>query len=146
MHDVVIRGGTVVDGTGAPPKTADVAVDDGVITGVGRVDEAGRPEPDALEATPRAIDVAAQVPHAALRAFVMGERAHDEAAEGDELTEMARIAEEALDAGAVGVTTSRTFLHSSRHGLVPGTNAPPDELLALADAVARAGHGVFEFV
>src|SRR5437762_3031323 len=47
MHDVVIRGGTVVDGTGAPPKTADVAVDDGVITGVGRVDEAGRRELDA---------------------------------------------------------------------------------------------------
>src|SRR4029077_15770847 len=63
-----------------------------------------------------------------------------------ELTEMAAITEEALAAGAVGVTTSRTILHSSRHGFVPGTNAPPDELLALADAVARAGHGVFEMV
>src|SRR5205807_2756493 len=69
---------------------------------------------DALGAMPRAVDVAAQVPHAALRAFVMGERAHDEAAKGDELTEMARTTTEALDAGAVGVTTIRTILHSSR--------------------------------
>jgi N-acyl-D-aspartate/D-glutamate deacylase len=101
---------------------------------------------DALDAMPRAIDVAAQVPHAALRAYVMGERAHESAAKGDELTEMAAITEEALAAGAVGVTTSRTILHRSRHGLVPGTDAPPEELLALADAVRLAGHGVFEIV
>ena len=101
---------------------------------------------DAVDATPRTVDVAAQVPHAALRAYVMGERAHESAAKGDELTEMARLTEEALAAGAVGVTTSRTMLHRSRHGLVPGTDAPPDELLALAEAVRRAGHGVFEIV
>src|SRR5581483_8607694 len=101
---------------------------------------------DALDGMPRSVDVAAQLPHAVVRAYVMGERAHDEAAKGDELTEMAAITEEALKAGAVGVTTSRTILHSSRHGFVPGTNAPPDELLALADAVRRAGHGVFEMV
>src|SRR5438270_1588284 len=59
---------------------------------------------------------------------------------------MAALTEEGLRAGAVGVTTSRTILHRSRHGLVPGTDAPPDELLALADAVQRAGHGVFEIV
>src|SRR5206468_3067910 len=83
---------------------------------------------DALDATPRAIDVAAQVPHAALRAFVMGERAHGEP-DQDEIASMARLAEEAVRAGAVGITTSRTILHRSRHGLVPGTTAPPDELL-----------------
>ena len=54
--------------------------------------------------------------------------------------------QEALEAGAVGFTTSRTILHRSRHGLVPGTAAPADELLAIGDALARAGHGVFEVV
>src|SRR5213595_1123387 len=51
---------------------------------------------DALEATPRALDVAAQVPHGALRAYVMGERAHDADATDDDLIEMARLTEEAL--------------------------------------------------
>ena len=49
-------------------------------------------------------------------------------------------------AGAVGFTTSRTILHRSRHGLVPGTDAAPDELLVIADAMGRAGHGVFQLV
>src|SRR3954462_15897080 len=47
MHDVVVRGGTVVDGTGAPARTADVAIDDGLITEVGRIDEGGRRQLDA---------------------------------------------------------------------------------------------------
>jgi N-acyl-D-amino-acid deacylase len=234
VHELVIRGGTVVDGTGAPARTADVAVDGGRITEVGRVEGRGAREVDAdglvvapgwvdvhthydgqvtwdpevspsswhgvttvvmgncgvgfapvrpgdesflielmegvedipgtalhegidwawesfgeyldaLAATPRAIDVAAQVPHAALRAYVMGERAH-EPASADEIDAMSRLAEEGLRAGAVGVSTSQTILHSSKHGLVPGTHAPPDELLALGDAIGRAGHGVFQLV
>jgi N-acyl-D-amino-acid deacylase len=100
---------------------------------------------DALASLPRTVDVAAQVPHAALRAYVMGERAHDDP-DADEVAAMADLAEEALRAGAVGVTSSRTLLHRSKHGLVPGTSAPPDELLALGDALGRAGHGVFELV
>src|SRR5436190_8739587 len=188
MHDVVIRGGTVVDGTGVAPRTADVAVDDGTITAVGRVDERGHRELDAdgllvtpgwvdihthydgqvtwdpdvtpsswhgvttvvmgncgvgfapvqpgaegflielmegvedipgtalhegidwqwesfpeyldaVDAAPPVLDVAAQVPHAALRAFVMGDRAH-EGADADEIAEMARLTTEALRAGA----------------------------------------------
>jgi N-acyl-D-aspartate/D-glutamate deacylase len=235
MHELVIRGGTVVDGTGAPAATADVAVDGGRITEVGRVDGRGVRELDAdglvvapgwvdihthydgqvtwdpeltpsswhgvttvvmgncgvgfapvrpggeaflielmegvedipgtalhegidwawesfpeyldaLDATPRAIDVAAQVPHAALRAYVMGERAHERDATPDEIAAMSMLAEEGLRAGACGVSTSRTILHSSKHGLVPGTDAPPDELLALGDAIGRAGHGVFQLV
>lgn len=59
---------------------------------------------------------------------------------------MSTLAEEALRAGACGVSTSRTILHSSVHGLVPGTDAPPEELLALGDAIGRAGHGVFQLV
>src|SRR5437660_8122549 len=59
MHDVVIRAGTVVDGTGAPARTADVAVGDGVITAVGRIDERGRREvnADGLLVTPGWVDI-----------------------------------------------------------------------------------------
>jgi N-acyl-D-amino-acid deacylase len=235
MHELVIRGGTVVDGTGVPAVTADVAVDGGRITEVGAVVARGAREIDAdglvvapgwvdihthydgqvtwdpeltpsswhgvttvvmgncgvgfapvrpggegflielmegvedipgtalhegidwawesfpeyldaLDSTPRMIDVAAQVPHAALRAYVMGERAHERDAEPEEIQLMSKLAEEALRAGACGVSTSRTILHSSKHGLVPGTDAPPDELLALGDAIGRAGHGVFQLV
>jgi N-acyl-D-aspartate/D-glutamate deacylase len=59
---------------------------------------------------------------------------------------MARLTEEAVRAGAVGFTTSRTILHRSRHGLVPGTHSTPAELLALGRALGAAGHGVFEMV
>ena len=100
---------------------------------------------DAVESTARTMDVAAQVPHAALRAYVLGERAHEEATAG-EIAEMSRLTEEALRAGAIGVTTSRTFIHRSKHGVVPGTNAEADEVLALGDAIARAGHGVFQLI
>ncbi len=235
MHDIVIRGGTIVDGTGAPPRSGDVAVDDGVLTQVGgRVGGAGRREIaadgtvvapgwvdihthydgqvtwdpeltpsswhgvttvvmgncgvgfapvrpgdegflielmegvedipgtalhegidwqwesfaeylDALERIPRVLDVAAQVPHAAVRAYTMGERAHEDAT-ADEVLAMAAVVEDALRAGAVGFTTSRTVLHKSRHGLVPGTYAPADELLAVGDAMGRVGWRAFEVV
>src|SRR5581483_9649863 len=100
---------------------------------------------DALERTPRAIDIAAQVPHAALRAYVMGERAHEEPSP-DEIVRMATLAQEAIEAGAVGFTTSRTILHTSKHGLIPGTVATPDELVAIGDALGRARRGVFQLV
>jgi N-acyl-D-amino-acid deacylase len=234
MHDLVIRGATVVDGTGASPRTADVAVDDGVIVEVDGKAGAGRREIDAdglhllpgwvdihthydgqvtwdpdmspsswhgattvvmgncgvgfapvrpggegflielmegvedipgtalhegidwqwesfsdyldaLEGLSRTMDFAAQVPHAALRAYVMGERAHEEP-DPNEIEQLAKLTEEALRAGAIGFSTSRTILHKSKHGLVPGTSAAPDELLAIADAVRRAGHGIVEIV
>ena len=234
MHDLVIRGGNVVDGTGAACFVGDVAVTNGVVTAIGVVEGTGRREIDAkglavmpgwvdihthydgqvtwdpqvtpsswhgvttvvmgncgvgfapvradghdflielmegvedipgtalhegmdwqwesfpeyldaLDATERVLDIAAQVPHAALRAYVLGERAHDDAT-ADEIAEMARLTREALEAGAVGFSTSRTMLHRSRHGLVPGTHAPIDELMALGDAVGLAGHGVFQLI
>ena len=98
---------------------------------------------DAVDGMPRVLDVAAQVPHAAVRAYVMGERAHD-AATADDIAAMAALVEAAMRAGAVGFTTSRTILHNSKHGLVPGTEAHLDELYALADAVGASGHGVLE--
>ena len=101
---------------------------------------------DALDRTPRVLDVAAQVPHAAVRAYVLGDRAHEDAT-AEEIAEIARLAGEALRAGAVGFTTSRTILHRSKHGFVPGTSASVDELLAVGDEMARlGGHRVFEVV
>src|SRR6187402_1716882 len=234
MYELVIRGGTVVDGTGAPSFTGDIAVDGGRITEVGTGLGKGEQELDAdglvvapgwvdihthydgqvtwdpevtpsswhgvttvvmgncgvgfapvradghdflielmegvedipgtalhegmdwqwesfpeyldaLESTERVLDIAAQVPHAALRAYVMGARAHDDATD-DEIAEMARLTRQALEAGAVGFSTSRTMLHRSRHGLIPGTRAPIDEMIAIGDAVGDAGHGVFQLI
>jgi N-acyl-D-aspartate/D-glutamate deacylase len=234
MHDLVFRRASVVDGTGAPPRSADVAVADGTIVEIADVVDEGRREIaaeglvlapgwvdihthydgqvtwdpevspsswhgvttvvmgncgvgfaparpdghdflielmegvedipgtalhegidwgwesfpeylDAVAASPLMVDVVAQVPHAALRAYVLGARAHDEASV-EETHEMARLVEEALRAGAAGFTTSRTILHRSKHGFVPGTHSSVDELLAIADAVGRAGHGVFQMI
>ncbi|HUI25267.1 MAG TPA: amidohydrolase family protein [Candidatus Kryptonia bacterium] len=235
MHDLVIRNGTVVDGSGRPRFAGDIAIDHGVIAAVGAVAGRGRREidaggllvtpgwvdvhthydgqvtwdpvlapsswhgvttlvmgncgvgfapvrrgqedflielmegvedipgtalhegidwrwesfpeyMDALAAMPRVLDVAAQVPHCAIRAYVLGDRAHDLDLSDDEIREMARLTGEAMRAGAVGFSTSRTILHRSRHGLVPGTHSKPHELLALGRALGDAGHGVFEMV
>src|SRR5262249_34955373 len=72
---------------------------------------------DALERLPRAIDIAAQVPHHPLRVYVMGDRGIErEAATGDDIAEMNRLTEEALRAGAFGFTTSRTYSHKTNEG------------------------------
>ena len=235
MHDLVLRGGTVVDGTGTPPRIADVAVDGGRIAAVGAVGGGARetldasgllvvpgfvdvhthydaqatwdahlspsswhgvttvvlgncgvgfaparrdrhdwliglmegvedipgaalaagmrwdwetfPEYlDALARMPRAIDVGAQVPHGALRAYVMGERgAANEPATADDIEAMAALVREALEAGALGFTTSRTVGHRGVDGRpVPGTFAQEDELWGIGRALAAAGRGVFE--
>jgi N-acyl-D-aspartate/D-glutamate deacylase len=235
MHDLVIRGGLVVDGTGAAPRIADVAIEGGLVTAVGQVPAKGareidatgllvtpgwvdihthydgqatwdaqlspscwhgvttvvmgncgvgfapaRPDRhdwlialmegvedipgaalaegikwnwetfpqylDALEQTPRVLDVATQAPHGAIRAYVMGERgARNEAANPEDIRAMGTIVREALEAGALGFSTSRTLLHRAKDGEpVPGTFAGADELLGIGEAMAEAGHGVFE--
>jgi N-acyl-D-amino-acid deacylase len=235
MHDLVIRGATVVDGTGAPPHTADVAVADGVIVDMGRVDGSARrtlaadgllvtpgfvdvhthfdgqatwdphltpscwhgvttallgncgvgfapvasgreawlielmegvedipgtalsegirwdwesfPEYlDALERMPRAIDVGAQVPHAAVRAYVMQERLH-ELATPDDLDAMREILRASLRAGALGFSTGRTAGHRDVRGEpVPGTFAPDAEIAALLEVMAAEALGVLQLV
>ena len=238
-HDLVIAGGTVVDGTGAPPRRADVAVDGDRITevsngkgvGAGRrtIDADGavvtpgfvdvhthydgqatwderitpsawhgvttvvmsncgvgfapvRPADhdvlvelmegvedipgtalheglewdwesfpdylDALERRRRDIDVAAQVPHGALRLFVMGERgAAREPATEEEVAEMARLAGEAVDAGALGFTTSRTRNHrTSRGDWTPTLTAAASELAGIAQGLAAVDKGVLQVV
>jgi len=236
MHDLVIRGGSVVDGTGAAARTADVAVDGGTIVEVGdlggvaarrEIDADGatvipgvvdlhthydgqvtwdplltpscwhgvttvvmgncgvgfapvRPGAhewlvqlmegvedipgtaltegitwgwetfpeylDAIEAMPRALDVATQVPHGAVRAYVMGERgARNEPASSDEIAAMAAIVREGLLAGALGFSTSRTIMHRAIDGEpVPGTFAAEDELFGIGRALGELGQGIFE--
>jgi N-acyl-D-aspartate/D-glutamate deacylase len=236
MHDLVIRGGTVVDGTGAPRRVADVAVDGGLIVAVGPDAGRGRREIDAdgllvipgfvdihthydgqatwdsqlapscwhgvttavfgncgvgfapvrpgstgylinlmegvedipgtvlaegvrfdwesfpeyldaLEARPHVMDIGAQVPHSALRFYVMGERGadHAEAPTEAERDRMGALLEEALGAGALGFTTSRTTKHRAKDGRpVPSLSAREAELMAMARAMRRAGRGVLE--
>jgi N-acyl-D-amino-acid deacylase len=236
MHDLVIRNARIVDGTGAPASSGDVAVDGGRIVSVGARAGAGHREIDAAERlltpgwvdvhthydgqvswdpylTPsswhgvttvvmgncgvgfapvrpgsedflirimdgvedipgaalaegidfrwesfgeyldtlsgleRVLDVGTQVPHCALRAYVMGERCHEDVATPEEIAEMARLTREGLEAGALGFTTSRTILHRERGGpLVPGTGCAPEELVTIAGAMGEVGHGVFEMV
>ena len=235
MYDLLIKGGTVVDGSGGTPYMADVAVSDGLIVAVGQglgsaereIDAEGCyvtpgfvdihthydgqatwdqemapsawhgittvvmgncgvgfapaaqdrhdwliglmegvedipgsalsegmkwnwesfPEYlDALEALPRSIDIATQVPHGAVRAYVMGDRgAANEAPTETDIARMSAIVEEGLRAGALGFSTSRTVLHKSVDGeLVPGTTATPEELVGIGRAMGRVGYGVFE--
>jgi N-acyl-D-amino-acid deacylase len=101
---------------------------------------------DAIEKLPRVMDVGGMLPHGALRAYVMGERgAANEPARPDEVATMRRLAVEALRAGALGVSTSRTSLHRAKDGrLMPGTIAEHDEVFALGHALKDAGHGVFQ--
>jgi N-acyl-D-aspartate/D-glutamate deacylase len=102
---------------------------------------------DALASMPRVVDIGSQIAHGPLRAYVMGDRgAANEPATDDDIAAMARLVEEALAAGALGFSTSRTPLHRSKDGeLVPGTHADERELLGIGEAIRRAGHGVFQF-
>jgi len=233
MHDLVIRNGTLIDGSGGASRRADIAIDGSVITKVGGDVGAGRrtidadgmlvtpgfvdmhthydaqatwdpeltpsgwhgvttavmgncgvgfapadpsrhdwlielmegvedipgaalhegiswewesfPEYlDALSCREWVLDVGTQMPHGALRAYVMGERATADATDAD-IERMAALTRQALEAGALGFSTSRTPLHRSVDGeLVPGTFAAPDELLRIAGAMKAAGHGVFQ--
>ncbi|MBT3461874.1 MAG: amidohydrolase family protein [Gammaproteobacteria bacterium] len=94
------------------------------------------------------LDVGTQVPHSALRNYVMGDRAlrHENATAAD-LSAMALIVQQAVEAGALGFSTSRTVGHRSVLGeTIPGTFAERDELMALANAMKAAGRGVFQAV
>lgn len=237
MHDLVIRNGKVVDGSGEPARQADIAIDGDRITIVGTVEQAGRREIDAagkvvtpgwvdihthydgqatwdpdmtpsswhgvttivmgncgvgfapadpapdrrawliqlmegvedipgtaleegmtwnwesfpeyldeLERLPRVLDVSALVPHGPVRAYVMGERGGRNAeATPDEIDRMGTLVREAIEAGAVGFSTTRTLLHRAKDGeLAAGTTASADELIGIGLAMGDAGHGVFE--
>ena len=94
----------------------------------------------------KGINVGGLVGHCALRVAAMGDRAMVEGSgTPEEIARMCEMAEEALEAGALGISTSRTLGHKVPDGRpVPGTWAGPDELLAFGDVLGRAGHGLFE--
>jgi N-acyl-D-amino-acid deacylase len=235
MNDIVIRGATIVDGSGQPSFTGDIGISAGKISEVGKVSTSGKREInangavvtpgwvdvhthydgqvtwdpylspstihgvtsvvmgncgvgfapvradkrdwlisvmegvedipgtvlaeginwqwesfpeylDALEKMPRALDVGAQIPHSALRTFVMGERGvtHDEATQAD-IKEMVRLVDEGMRAGALGFSTSRTMIHKYQtHKYPPGTFASHDEIMGIAKTLGKVGHGVFQ--
>jgi len=100
---------------------------------------------DALDAMPRSIDVAAQIPHHPLRVFVMGDRAiRREAATGDDIQAMRDHVRRGLEAGAFGFTTSRTNSHKTPTGdMVPGRYSEVDELLGIGTAFKGLNHGAY---
>ena len=103
---------------------------------------------DALDQRPRDIDVAAQLPHGALRVYVMGERgARLEAATEDDLRQMRQLSAEAVRAGAIGFSTSRSVNHRSITGdPTPSLRATEAELRAIALGLQDAGRGVLQFI
>ncbi|MEH6586679.1 MAG: amidohydrolase family protein [Halioglobus sp.] len=104
---------------------------------------------NAVEAFPRAIDVGAQVPHCAVRTYVMGDRGtRNEKATAEDIEQMANIVKEGVNAGAIGFTTSRTELHTTRdEQAMPGTYADEDELLGIGKAIGElGGEGIFGLV
>ena len=239
IHDLLIRGGTIVDGTGAPPFEGDVLIDGGKILRVSRepVPEAGAREVidargllvtpgfvdvhthydgqatwdeqlapscwhgvttivmgncgvgfapvvpgkeqtlieqmegvedipgtalaegiewrwetfpeylDALDERHFMLDVGTQVPHAAVRAYVMGERALESEPSDAELERICQVVRGGIEAGALGVSTSRILSHRTSTGIeVPGTFAGERELEAMARVLGDLGTGVFEVV
>ncbi len=101
---------------------------------------------DALDAKPFAIDVGTQVPHGAVRAYVMGERgpAHDDAT-AEEIADMAKVVKDAIAAGALGFSTSRTVKHKDSSGhLTPTITAHEDELVGIARALGELDAGVLQ--
>jgi N-acyl-D-aspartate/D-glutamate deacylase len=235
--DLVIRGGTVADGTGSDLYEADVAIKDGRITQMGRIAAKGREEIDAksklvtpgfvdvhthydgqvtwshditpssqngvttaimgncgvgfapckpadhhrliqlmegVEDIPEPVleagipwewesfpdymewlakrnfdmDIGAQLPHAALRVYVMGERgARRDPATAEDNRAMASLAADAVVSGALGFSTSRTLNHRTSTGdYTPTLKAGEDELTAIAGAMHGAGRSVLQFV
>lgn len=233
MYDLVIRGGKIVDGSGRPAFSGDVAISANRIVEVGKVDGAARREIDAtgavvapgwvdihthydgqvtwdpevspsgwhgvttvvvgncgvgfapvraserdwliqlmegvedipgtaleegmswawesfpeyldeVERTPRVLDVAAMVAHGALRAYVLGCERNNAEPTPDEISFMAKLARQALEAGAVGISSTRTLAHRAKDGQpAAGTFAKADELVALGEAMGGMGRRVF---
>jgi N-acyl-D-aspartate/D-glutamate deacylase len=101
---------------------------------------------DALERRPHVLDFGVQVPHCALRAYVMGQRGIDnEDATADDIAKMSAIVRESLAAGALGFSTSRTEMHNTKEGVpIPGTFAAREEIFGIGRALAEHGAGVFQ--
>ena len=103
---------------------------------------------DALDAIPRTIDVGTQIPHIPLRLYIMGERGAGKGpATPEDIEQMAAMTRAAIEAGALGFSTSRTMVHATPEGVpVPGTFASPDELLGIGRGIIQTGRGLMEVV
>jgi len=101
---------------------------------------------DILEKKPLAIDVGTQIPHGAVRVFVMGERGiSQERASEEEINQMGKIVKEAIQAGAFGFSTSRTEKHRDSSGaLTPSITAHKDELVKISEAIGELDKGVLQ--
>ncbi len=101
---------------------------------------------DAIDALPRDIDVAAQVPHGALRVYVMGDRgARREAATAEEIARMGELVRDGVRAGALGFSTTRTLVHRTADGdLTPTLGAAREEMVGIARGLREAGSGVIQ--
>lgn len=96
--------------------------------------------------TPYTVDIGTQVPHVAIRHYVMGERCYDDATKQD-MRAMRDITRAALQDGALGFTTSRFYGHVDRSGkLIPGTRASGEEMRTIGSAFDGLSHGTMEFV
>ncbi len=103
---------------------------------------------DRLDQVPHALDLATQVPHCAVRTYVMGDRGtHNEPATADDIEQMAAIVKQGIEAGALGFTTSRTELHTTREDeAMPGTYADENELLGIGKVIGELGKGIYGLV
>ena len=104
--------------------------------------------PDYLDAidTPYVMDVGTQVPHVAIRHYVMGERCYEDATRAD-MEAMHDLTRQGLQAGALGFSTSRFYGHVDKAGnVVPGTNASAEEMCRIGDAFAGLNHGTIEII
>jgi N-acyl-D-amino-acid deacylase len=101
---------------------------------------------DKVEQQDLAVDFGVQIAHSAVRTYVMGDRGErNEPATAEDIDLMAKHVQEAVEAGALGFSTSRTLGHRAMNGEpVPGTFAAEDELFGLGRAMARGGASVFE--
>jgi N-acyl-D-amino-acid deacylase len=100
---------------------------------------------DTIDALPKGINYAGYIGHSALRTFVMGERAFTDAATADEIKRMCDLVQEALHAGAIGFSTSRTFNHTTADDRpVASRVAQWDEVRAIVNSMGAIGRGIFE--
>ena len=101
---------------------------------------------DALDGRRWTMDVGTQIAHGAVRTYVMGDRgAKNEPATPDDIDKMRLIVRDAIEAGALGFSTSRTIAHVAIDGEpVPGTFAAEDELFGIGAALGELGTGIFE--
>ena len=100
---------------------------------------------DVIDDLPKGINYAGYIGHSALRTYVMGERAFSDAAGEDDVRQMQHLVKQAMHAGAIGFSTSRTFNHLTADDRpVASRIAEWDEVCAIVNAVGETGKGLFE--